>query len=239
MESLDNVQAIKAIRLGLNTLADRLPESKKPDLCRRIVKAVEGSDDLGKMYELSQALLVMSSTDLSPASQRELGVRMVNAMRNTKQLKEMKNHLNSNNSKLPDDMASQLRGVITIIDSDDAAELFDNTRKTLSNREREFMDDTLGVMKTIASPDCGALAPMIQTSTIPMMIEVLKWPTCSDSDRNILMEGIGIFTKQKFSSGSLLGFVADRWEFIEWARSAGYDVVTPPKRPSRIVSKSE
>lgn len=66
-----------------------------------------------------------------------------------------------------------------------------------------------------------------------MLIELLKWPTCSELDRERLIERSSEITGEP--SGETVGgeLEAALWKLIAWAEEKGYDIESPPRASTR------
>jgi CobQ/CobB/MinD/ParA nucleotide binding domain len=80
------------------------------------------------------------------------------------------------------------------------------------------------------NPPCAAFAPLMSLSTISQAIDLLKWPTCSATDREKLIQRIGTLRREQLSG--------DLWEFIAWAEKHGFDVQGKPSFQSRLATDS-
>jgi hypothetical protein len=85
-------------------------------------------------------------------------------------------------------------------------------------------------MARLPEPPCGALADIANAENLRDVIEVVKWPNCSESDRSELIHKISEIAGQSFGTKIKGRFVADKWSFINWAEKQGFDLSSPPQR---------
>lgn len=82
----------------------------------------------------------------------------------------------------------------------------------------------LAGMRAMSEPRCSSLASFVRQNTLPQIIDVLKWPTCRTTDRDLLIKKIGELKTLRFGQDFNGTYRADLWKFVEWAESQGLDV---------------
>jgi hypothetical protein len=83
----------------------------------------------------------------------------------------------------------------------------------------------------VPNPLCSIAASMISESTLPMIVDLLKWPTCTKSDREILVTKIADLKGLSFTGADDIE-EADHvhlWDFAAWAEKQSYPVSGPPE----------
>lgn len=68
------------------------------------------------------------------------------------------------------------------------------------------------------------LAAMPGDRNLQQLIDLMKWPTCVGEVRAPLLTKLEQQTGQKFEGNV--------WNMVKWAQANGYDVTSPPRRPS-------
>ena len=71
-------------------------------------------------------------------------------------------------------------------------------------------------------PTCEAFLPFVFKETIPEIIEVVKWPTCSGESRRSIITAIAIADGQNFGKVRYGTPVVDWRKFVAWAERRGY-----------------
>ena len=110
---------------------------------------------------------------------------------------------------------------------------------------RQVTEVIIATIKASALPPCSALAGLARDDELPLIVDMLKWPTCSPGDRNVLMEHVAklqgvdpTFFGQYVEVEDERRFRADLWRFVEWAENQRYpdgrsfDLTTPPEMPN-------
>lgn len=84
---------------------------------------------------------------------------------------------------------------------------------------------------------CNEILPLIRDPKDPRVIDLLKWPTCTNEDRNLLISRLDdLVPDASFGTKGADGrYHADIWgKFLPWARRQGFDMEAPPVVPEEI-----
>jgi hypothetical protein len=102
----------------------------------------------------------------------------------------------------------------------------------LPESDRPKLDTLEQIIAGFDEPPCDAVALFADHSTVPEVVEVLKWPTCSFKDRSEVIKKIGELEGHSF--GTTIGdeFVVDESSFEDWTSKQGFKVSSPPIRKS-------
>ena len=91
---------------------------------------------------------------------------------------------------------------------------------------RQVTEVIIATIKASALPPCSALAGLARDDELPLIVDMLKWPTCSLGDRNVLMEHVAqlqgvdpTLFGQYVEVGGERRFRADLWKFVDWAET--------------------
>jgi hypothetical protein len=83
-------------------------------------------------------------------------------------------------------------------------------------------------------PKCEEVASVIRDPKDPRVMDLLKWPTCSEESRDKLIGRLDdLEPNESFGAKGADGkYHADIWgKFIPWAKKQGLDIESPPKPP--------
>jgi hypothetical protein len=91
---------------------------------------------------------------------------------------------------------------------------------------------------------CRALVPFVHSDTLATAVEVVRWPTCQERDKLLIIEQISRVTGELFGASEAIPANADdgrlrswtdrpdKWRFASWAESRGFQVRGQPSRAS-------
>jgi hypothetical protein len=89
--------------------------------------------------------------------------------------------------------------------------------------------ETMKDINSVPNPLCSIAPSLITESTLPMIVDLLKWPTCASHDRDILVERIANLKGLSFGGADdVRGDHVHLWEFATWAEKQSYSVSGPP-----------
>ena len=90
-------------------------------------------------------------------------------------------------------------------------------------------------IKSMTVPPCSAAASLGREDTIPLLIDLMKWPTCSAKHLHQLIKRMADLKGNPFGELHKEGkFHVDFWHFVEWAEKEGYDMNSPPHPPDLL-----
>jgi len=82
------------------------------------------------------------------------------------------------------------------------------------------------------NPVCDSAASLANESTLPMIIYIMKWPTCTSSQRDALIAAVAQVTNDTGEFERRDGNGEERpslWQFAAWAQRQPYvDLANPP-----------
>jgi hypothetical protein len=109
------------------------------------------------------------------------------------------------------------------------------TARVDQDQAAETLYSFMKIAKGIPNAPCSCARSLVSDLTLPAIIDLLKWPTCTRSQRDTLLERIGELEGNRDLVG-VVGvsgqFTADLWRFVAWAKKQPADISgilnTPP-----------
>jgi hypothetical protein len=143
-------------------------------------------------------------------------------------------------TRLPPDIASSalervLRFASTPGWQDSRAREMGDLIETLSERltdeqKTRVRGRVIQLLEAFPFVPCTVLLPFEAKETVPLIVAVLKWPTCTENDRNRLITRLGPIVGQSFTGENSRFRMPDAWKFMDWAEASGYDVKGAPTK---------
>ncbi len=113
--------------------------------------------------------------------------------------------------------------------------LSDMADRLPSSLVRDCLDHLISLKKPLERPSCEDFVKLARVDTRSTLVEVLKWPTCSQGARKMLVARMGEIDHEDlgrhFPDGD---FDLDPWKLNAWARKWGLDAESPPVFPRSI-----
>jgi hypothetical protein len=232
------------LRPSLAAAARRLNEQDNQKVSRELVEAMQAANGPTALIDRAQELVPVVVTTSRNEIQDALSL-LIQAIGHSSKANELTQLCGAVVTLVDKSDGSQARPAFDAIMKTIQRESDDQTKRLLAmdlsavagklpDLRPEDVDQELQLLVSFPRPSCSDLLPLLKRSTLPRIIEVLKWPTCDLDARNNLLQHIGELEGQTFGRTVDNKFSPDIWAFAAWAENAGFDFESLPSENPRF-----